>query len=147
MQNEKFVNYYIESLLNHVNDLFQKNISLQVHHRINNETIQEQKEKIESIEKDISHLTVENKLLIDKLFNYENDKAEFARAKDALAHMDTFRNELIRARQELNDANSKHELELAELKQKIPSTIVTYTEPTSTKKIKQKKILKDGGNF
>lgn len=201
MGNEKFVNYYIEGLITTLNDCLIRNISLQANDRISKEAIEEHSKKVESLNGAIDalradlenakkqqidvdnqrHQNLENSIkdhlnTINTL-NQENSqlramKSEYENVKHQVQHVETFRTELTKTREELNnirdgyekkiaDLNSSYESQIKELNDKIDYLQLT---PAKRKKIEEVKkettdistvgvfsgsedILKDGGSF
>ena len=201
MGNEKFVNYYIEGLITTLNDCLIRNISLQANDRISKETIEEHTKKVEGLNGTIDALKVDlesaKKQQTDsdnqRYQNLENSikdhlntintlnqeisqlrtmKSEYENVKHQVQHVDTFRTELIKTREELNnvrvdnekiiaDLTSSYELKIKELNDKIDYLQLT---PAKRKKIEEVKkevtetptldvfsnsedTLKDGGSF
>lgn len=201
MGNEKFVNYYIEGLISTLNDCLIRNISLQANDRISKEAIEGHSTKIESLNGTIDALKVDlensKKQQSDsdnqRYQNLENSikdhlntiaklngevsqlntmKNEYENVKHQVQHVDTFRTELVKTREELDivrndyekkiaDLNGSYELQIKELNEKIDYLQLT---PAKRKKIEEVKkettdtptidvfsgsedILKDGGSF
>lgn len=201
MGNEKFVNYYIEGLITTLNDCLIRNISLQANDRISKETIEEHTKKVEGLNGTIDTLKVDlesaKKQQTDsdnqRYQNLENSikdhlntintlnqeisqlrtmKSEYENVKHQVQHVDTFRTELNKTREELNnvrvdnekiiaDLTSSYELKIKELNDKIDYLQLT---PAKRKKIEEVKkevtetptldvfsnsedTLKDGGSF
>ncbi len=145
MGNEKFVNYYIENLIATMNDCLIRNISLQVNERISKEAIEDQAKVIEDLKDTIGFLQKENqsiqdnKLISDqeKYQNLENSikehldtikglneriteadklKNEYENVKHQVQHVDTFRNELSKTREEFDNSKNNYENTIKDLK-------------------------------
>ncbi len=145
MGNEKFVNYYIENLIATMNDCLIRNISLQVNERISKEAIEDQAKVIEDLKDTIGFLQKENqsiqdnKLISDqeKYQNLENSikehldtikglneriteadklKNEYENVKHQVQHVDTFRNELSKTREEFDNSKNNYENTIKNLK-------------------------------
>ena len=201
MGNEKFVNYYIEGLITTLNDCLIRNISLQANDRISKEIIEEHTKKVEGLDGTINALKVDlesakkqqNDSDNQRYQNLENSikdhvntintlnqeisqlktmKAEYENVKHQVQHVDTFRTELNKTREELNnvrvdnekiiaDLTSSYELKIKELNDKIDYLQLT---PAKRKKVEEVKkevtetptlnvfsnsedTLKDGGSF
>jgi chromosome segregation ATPase len=201
MGNEKFVNYYIEGLITTLNDCLIRNISLQANDRISKEVIEEHSKKVEGLNGTIDALKVDlesaKKQQTDsdnqRYQNLENSikdhlntintlnqeisqlrtmKSEYENVKHQVQHVDTFRTELNKTREELNnvrvdnekiiaDLTSSYELKIKELNDKIDYLQLT---PAKRKKVEEVKkevtetptidvfsnsedTLKDGGSF
>lgn len=121
MQNDKYVNYYIETLTSTLTDCVVRNVSMQASARVNDEILKEQVETIQELQnginelKKVSNNSIENletekNTLIDQL-QKENKKLsqevnelktirlQFETVKGEVKHVETFRNELIKERE------------------------------------------------
>jgi chromosome segregation ATPase len=201
MGNEKFVNYYIEGLITTLNDCLIRNISLQANDRISKETIEEHTKKVESLNGTIDALKVDlesarkqqNEIDNQRYQNLENSikdhlntinrlngeisqlstmKSEYENVKHQVQHVDTFRTELNKTREELNnvrsnyektiaDLTSSYELKIKELNDKIDYLQLTPAKKKKIEEVKKEVIetptldvfsnsedtLKDGGSF
>ena len=152
MGNEKFVNYYIENLIATMNDCLIRNISLQVNERISKEAIEDQVKAIADLKNTIGSLQKENQSLQDskqvsdqeKYQNLENSikehldiikglneriaeadklKNEYENVKHQVQHVDTFRNELTKTREEFDRNKSEYENKINDLKNSYENTI------------------------
>ncbi len=178
MGNEKFVNYYIEGLITTLNDCLIRNISLQANDRISKEAIEEHTKKVDSLNGTIDTLKADlEKAKSDQLNadntryqNLENSikdhlntistlnqeisqlktmKSEYENVKHQVQHVDTFRTELTKTREELNnvrndyekriaDLTSSHEAQIKELNDKID-----YLQLTPAKRKKLEEVKKE----
>ncbi len=178
MGNEKFVNYYIEGLITTLNDCLIRNISLQANDRISKEAIEEHTKKVDSLNGTIDTLKADlEKAKSDQLNadnvryqNLENSikdhlntistlnqeisqlktmKNEYENVKHQVQHVDTFRTELTKTREELNnvrndyekriaDLTSSHEAQIKELNDKID-----YLQLTPAKRKKLEEVKKE----
>ncbi len=138
MGNEKYLNYYIETLTSTMTDCLIRNVSMQANAKITDEVIQEQSKKIEDIlsvlndkQKEIDSLktnktNVENDTINDlnnkikqkdvDLTNLSNEISElrnkyrdYDSIKNQATHVDTFKTELIKAREETNNLRNEYE--------------------------------------
>lgn len=149
MANEKYLNYYIETLTSTMTDCVVRNISMQANAKITDEVVKEQSEKIDALvksnlelQKTIQDLKensesnqskavkeLENKLsesekLVTKLsadVNNLNSKhrteidelitkfRDYDSVKNQAGHVETFKGELVRAREETNQVRSELE--------------------------------------
>ena len=162
MNNEKYINYYVEILTNTLTDAIIRNVSLQANARVTDDVIGELKENFE-----ISNNTIND--LRDKLQNvtttqtrdYENIikghvetigklneqinqlnsvKNEYDSVKHQVQHVDTFRNQLLKSQKEMEDLKSSHEIEVKQLKDKIDYLQLT---PAKRKKIDELNKVSD----
>jgi chromosome segregation ATPase len=157
MSNEKYVNYYIELITNTMQDAVLRNVSLQTNARISDEVINEQSEKIKHLENVIVDLK-EKDNLIDTLRKEINEllviRGDYENIKHQVGHVNTFRNELVKEREEHEKTRSDYETKISELNEKIDYLKLT---PAKRKKIEEEKnnltaittetIEKDGGMF
>ncbi len=152
MANEKYLNYYVETLTSTMTDCVIRNISMQANAKITDEVVKEQSEKIDALvksnlelQKTIQDLKensesnqskavqeLENKLsesekLVTKLsadVNNLNSKhrteidelitkfRDYDSVKNQATHVETFKGELVRAREETNQVRSEFEVKM-----------------------------------
>jgi len=157
MGNEKYLNYYIETLTSTVTDCVIRNVSMQANAKVTDEVIKEQSEKIESLletkaelQKTIQDLknlnsTNENAVVQDlknklgeseKLAtNLRNDINEmttkyrdYDSIKNQSIHVETFKSELIKAREETNKVRAELETKINSLVSENAGKISALTE-------------------
>ena len=138
MGNEKYLNYYIETLTSTMTDCVIRNVSMQANAKITDEVVKEQTEKIDALVKLNSELqetiqnlkqtntTNENNAIQDlknKLAESENLVAkhkqdyeelttkfrDYDSVKNQATHVETFKGELIRDREETNKVRTELE--------------------------------------
>jgi DNA repair exonuclease SbcCD ATPase subunit len=132
MSNEKYVNYYVETMTGVMNDAVMRNISLQANAKISEDIISDQVEKIGQLENQIEQLGLGKDDKYDELqkilsghletiggLNRQVEelnkmKAEYENVKHQVNHVDTFRNELVKEREE-------HQKTRVDLENKIAS--------------------------
>ena len=159
MGNEKYLNYYIEILTSTMNDCVIRNVSMQANAKISEDVIEEQADRIEKLSGTVKELEevnrklregqvasenntitdLKNKLVekdrelsaaSNQISELNNKFRDYDSVKSQVTHMDTFKSELIRAREELtrirgeNDRqidilNKKHEKEKVNLEKQI----------------------------
>ena len=203
MSQEKYVEYYVDIMSKTLQDSIVKSISLQANLKLTENIIKELQEKIEELTSTVdstkkeleSTKTVKNSSdnariqqlqnennehvrVINTLRNQLNDlslvKSEYESVKHQLQHVDTFRNELSKTREELEGVHGKYGSEIEALKKEHENTIkelndqIDYLKltPAKRRKIDEAKaaqvtvdgadleeliisdeILKDGGSF
>jgi len=168
MANEKYLNYYVETLTSTMTDCVIRNISMQANAKITDEVVKEQSEKIDALVKingDLQNtikelqetnasnesttvLELKNKLsesekLITKLgvdINESNSKhrteideliskfRDYDSVKNQAVHVETFKGELIRAREEVNQVRSELENKINSLTSENNGKINAITE-------------------
>jgi len=131
MENNKYVEYYIETLTATMHDAVVRNVSLQANARVSNEVIEEQARKIAEYEQYVENLKTETQEYVDgetgklneQIQNHLNNvtglNSEVSRLKSELAavenvkhqaqHVDTFRNELLKERAEHDKTRNDYE--------------------------------------
>ena len=138
MGNEKYLNYYIETLTTTMTDCVIRNVSMQANAKITDEVVKEQSEKLDALvksnaelQKTIQHLEqskltnenntinelknkvseLEGKLSSQKQEHDEliNKFRDYDSVKNQATHVETFKSELIRARDETNRVRSELE--------------------------------------
>lgn len=152
MASEKYINYYIDTLVSTLTDCVVRNVSLQANAKVTDEVIQDQQKKNAGLEKQIEEL----KLSLDNLQNVKTDtenstiqslqlqlqqkneemgrlnvelnsvaniRRELETAKGQLTHIDNFRNEVVKARNEIKSLTDTYE-------SKIKSLTDTYENQT-----------------
>ena len=136
MGNEKYLNYYIETLTSTMTDCVIRNVSMQANAKITDEVVKEQTEKIDALVKanaelveTVQHLkqtntTNENNIiqeLKNKLAESEglvarhkqdfeeltNKFRDYDSVKNQAGHVDTFKAELIKAREEVSKTRAE----------------------------------------
>ena len=145
MGNEKYLNYYVEILTSTMTDAVIRNISLQSNARVTEDVINEQVEKNNEYEKIIKNL-----------------KNEYENVKHQVGHLDTFRNELNKERENHKQTHNEYKLKIEELNNQIEYLQLT---PAKRKKLDEEKdkdlektnqssvlpliddTTKDGGSF
>jgi len=169
MNNEKYLNYYIETLTGTMTDAIIRNISLQANARVTEELIGEQVKRIEELsameanrnsenETEITNLNSKLENLNKELNELKNQKVEFENVKHQVQHIDTFRSELVKERDLHQKTRLTYDKMIKELKQQIDYLQLT---PAKRKKIDEAKTtktvdvfsneitdtIKDGGSF
>ncbi len=159
MGNEKYLNYYIEILTSTMNDCVVRNVSMQANAKVSEDVIEEQADRIEKLSVALKELEEVNRKLregqtvnenntitdlknklVDKekelsiasnqINELNNKYRDYDSVKNQVNHIDTFKAELIRAREELSrirgenekqidNITKKHEEEKADLQKQI----------------------------
>ena len=138
MANEKYLNYYIETMTSTLTECVVRNISMQANAKITDEVVNEQAEKIDalvnnnnklqeiieelkrnnaSIESnavlDLKNKLSESEKLAEKLNNEMNELTskfrDYDSVKNQATHVETFKGELVRAREETNRVRTELE--------------------------------------
>lgn len=157
MANEKYLNYYIETLTSTMTDCVVRNISMQANAKITDEVVKEQSEKIDSLVKlngdlqntikelkdtntltesttvqDLKNKLSESEKLVTKLTNDVNELTnkfrDYDSVKNQATHVETFKGELVRAREETNRVRSELESRINSLASENTGKITALTE-------------------
>lgn len=164
MQNENYVNYYIETLTSTMTDAIVRNVSLQASNRLHEDIIKEYEKVIGELSnqqnESIESLQNENNRLVDEISSLRQFKSEYENIKHQAQHVDTFRNELIRAREENDVLKKQYESTIHQLNEKIeylqmsPAKRKKYDEQQTQKNFVEEGEInnkntpyKDGGIF
>jgi chromosome segregation ATPase len=168
MQNEKYVNYYIDILANTLNDALLRNISLQANERISKEVIEDYENQLQNLSNEYETIkeeknnseTQEIKSLKDavseltkRLESLKEKEVEYDKTKHQVEHINTFRSELIK----LQKTVEEKEKIISDLNKKIeylqltPAQKRKFDASVAKEKAKESSINKenteDGGSF
>lgn len=165
MSNEKYVNYYVEILTNTLTDAVIRNVSLQANAKVNEDVIKNQAELVENL-KNLENTVQEHVNTINSLKNeiavLNSYKIENENIKSQLQHIDTFRNELLKCREESEKLKEHIEyLQLTPAKRKKIDEQKSFLLKKEQEQINQPKqskaniikqnlpglVVKDGGSF
>lgn len=166
MNNEKFVNVYIDILQKTLSDWLLQNVSLQANNKVTEETLSEQAETIQNLQvmvananKEIDGLkedlqkakddktssessrieNLENAIKdhLNTIANLNTIKSEYENVKHQVQHVDTFRNELVKEREAHETTKTNYEKIIKELKEQIDYLQLT---PAKRKKLEEEKL-------
>ena len=144
MGNDKYINYYIETLTATMTDCVIRNVSMQANAKITDEVVKEQIEKVEVLTKSNDELKqvieelkqnnnkVDNEViqnlkvkvaeselnvsnLTNQLTELNNKYRDYDSVRNQATHVDTFKSELIRAREETNKTRGELEVKINSL--------------------------------
>jgi len=144
MGNDKYINYYIETLTATMTDCVIRNVSMQANAKITDEVVKEQVEKIDVLTKSNDELkrvieefkqninkadneTIQNlkvkvaeselnvSNLTNQLTELNNKYRDYDSVRNQATHVDTFKSELIRAREETNKTRGELEIKINSL--------------------------------
>jgi chromosome segregation ATPase len=184
MDNNKYLNYYVEVLTGTMTDAVIRNISLQANARVTEDVINDQSKKIEELNNSLESIkTGKNQKIESKINNLENSvkghldtinylnvqlselnkmKGEYESIKHQVNHVDTFRNELLKERDEHQKIRKSFENQIKDLNDQIEYLQLT---PAKRKKLEEEKnkpvkvieessvlplteeTIRDGGSF
>jgi DNA repair exonuclease SbcCD ATPase subunit len=157
MGNEKYLNYYIETLTSTVTDCVIRNVSMQANAKVTDDVIKEQSEKIDALTKlnadlqksvqDLKNINTSNEsALVQDLKNklVESEKTatnlrndidqlitkyrDYDSIKNQSTHVETFKSELIKAREETNRVRTELETKVNSLVSENAGKISALTE-------------------
>ena len=191
MSNEKYLNYYVEVLTGTMTDAVIRNISLQANARVTESVINDQVKKNEDLIKQVNLLNDEIKQLKESNQQSENTKItelenkvkghldtinhlniqltelskmknEYENVKHQVNHVETFKKELIKERDDHQKTHEDYKNKIKELNNQIEYLQLTpakrkklegeklkdveITEPSSALPLTED-ITKDGGSF
>ena len=114
MANEKYLNYYIETLTATMTDCVVRNVSMQANQKITDEVVKEQSEKIEAL----INLNEELQETVQelKLTNASNENNVIQDLKNKLAEAEKL---VSKQSTDINELTNKHRVELEELNTKF----------------------------
>lgn len=174
MDNSKFVNYYIETLVSTLNDAIIKNVSYQANSRISEEVVSELESKLDQSNKLIESLRNDLDVARQSRSNEENNhirnlentiqdqvntinrlnteisqlnhiKSEYENSKNNLIHLESFKKQLLESREE--NERLKKDIEFLNL----PPAKRKKLEETKSKETQintlDKNNIEDGGSF
>lgn len=165
MGNEKYLNYYIETLTTTMTDCVIRNVSMQANAKVTDEVIKDQSEKIEellnsnaelqrtiqelrntnsanenTVIQELKNKCIESEKLVTKLNNELAELTTRYRDYDSIknqsTHVETFKSELIKSREETNRVR-------AELETRINSLVAENKQKISEITDENKKIIED----
>ena len=113
MGNEKYLNYYIETLTATMTDCVVRNISMQANQKITDEVVKEQTEKIEALAKVNGELQEAIQQL--KNSNVTNESNAIQELKNKLNEKEQL---VTKQSNDINELNEKHRVELEQLNTK-----------------------------
>jgi chromosome segregation ATPase len=173
MNNENYVNYYVEILTSTMTDAIVRNVSLQANAKVTNEVIEAQSRELDelrsriesssnSVNAQVSQLQEEIKQkhehingLNNQINEFNSLRSEYENVKHQVNHLDTFRNELVKERDSHQKTREEYDKQIAALNKKIEKL-----KPAPVKKVKVEEantlftdstepetIIKDGGSF
>jgi chromosome segregation ATPase len=167
MGNEKYINYYIETLTSTLTDVIIRNVSMQANEKINNEVIENLSKELDTVKTNYDNQTnVINQLQNDNAQN-SGLRNDYESLKSQVANIEIFRNELIKERENHQITRDQHQKTLNEMQSIIDGLNAKIEElqspPAKKKTIKSKPsvldyvqekqdivskdAVKDGGSF
>jgi chromosome segregation ATPase len=160
MNQEKFVNAYVELLNATLTEALQKNLVLQVQKTLADQEFVSYEEKIRDIETRYKELISQRDQEIGNLKGQLNEERrqtaivsnEREEIRKSNQHVDTFKSELLKARAEINSLKESIVLKDSDILEKLSR--ITHLESKNLKKIPSEKTkstaketTKDAGNF
>lgn len=163
MENEKFINYYVEIMTNTLTDAVVRNISLQTNAKITEDVIKE----LEKVIKDNNEIFEERERLLqeviedhkntivhlnDEIANLNTMRNQYESVLHQTQHLDTFRTQLIETRAELDKQHDAYESKIKELNERIEYLQLTPAKKKKVDEMKQldpqtETVIEDGGSF
>jgi chromosome segregation ATPase len=165
MSNENYLNHYVEILTSTMTDVIVRNISLQANARVTEEVVEEQAKRIEelsvieanrnaetsaevtNLNGTIANLNTTIASLNAELNDLRSQRGEFEAVKSQAKHVDTFRNELVKAQETIKELNEQIEyLQLTPAKRKKIDD-AKQTKTVDVFSAESTDTIKDGGSF
>lgn len=165
MSNENYLNHYVEILTSTMTDVIVRNISLQANARVTEEVVEEQAKRIEelsvieanrnaetsaevtNLNGTIANLNTTIASLNAELNDLRSQRGEFEAVKSQAKHVDTFRNELVKAQETIKGLNEQIEyLQLTPAKRKKIDD-AKQTKTVDVFSAESTDTIKDGGSF
>ena len=156
MNEQNYINHYVEILTSTMTEAVIRNVSLQAQTKVINEVVENQSKQLDDLNNTINNLKDEINSLKNQNSDFNNMKNAYDSAQNQLSHLDTFRNELIKEREEHQQTKKDYETKIADLNQKIEKLKPTPTKKTKVapvqtpiieKLIESNTVIKDGGTF
>lgn len=152
MSDANYINHYVEVLTSTMTDAIIRNVSLQAQTKVLNEVVENQSKQLDDANNYINNLKDDMRILKGGNNSYDDMKVAYDNAQNQLAHFDTFRNELIKERNEHQKTRDSYEKQIALLNKKLEKL-----KPTPAKKVKEEEVaipqveenttIEDGGSF
>lgn len=165
MNQEKFVNYYVELLTNTITESVQKNLVLQTEKRVLDQTLKDSTEAFKKRESELENSLRDRQNEVESL---RHQLADMRKQKDVVVsqtdelrkninHLETFKNEILKERKE----NERLNEEIVKLKSELANAVEKYQEaiqpklfePLTIKEVKKKRkentleTVEDAGSF
>ena len=152
MNEQNYINHYIEVLTSTMTDAIVRNVSLQAQTKVLNEVVENQSLQLDEANGKIDGLKNDMQALKGGNNSYDDMKVAYDNALNQLTHFDTFRSELIKERNEHQNTRDAYEKQIVALNKKLEKL-----KPAPAKKSKEeevvvteseeKTIIEDGGSF
>jgi hypothetical protein len=165
MSNENYLNHYVEIMTSTMTDVIVRNISLQANARVTEEVVEEQAKRIQELSvieanrnaetsvevtrlnDTIANLNTTIANLNNELGDLRSQRGEFESVKNQAKHVDTFRNELVKAQATIKELNEQIEyLQLTPAKRKKIDD-AKQTKTVDVFSAESTDTIKDGGSF
>ena len=165
MSNENYLNHYVEIMTSTMTDVIVRNISLQANARVTEEVVEEQAKRIQELSvieanrnaetsvevtrlnDTIANLNTTIANLNNELSDLRSQRGEFESVKSQAKHVDTFRNELVKAQATIKELNEQIEyLQLTPAKRKKIDD-AKQTKTVDVFSAESTDTIKDGGSF
>jgi len=165
MSNENYLNHYVEIMTSTMTDVIVRNISLQANARVTEEVVEEQAKRIQELsvieanrnaETDVEFTRLNDTIanlnttianLNNELSDLRSQRGEFESVKSQAKHVDTFRNELVKAQATIKELNEQIEyLQLTPAKRKKIDD-AKQTKTVDVFSAESTDTIKDGGSF
>ena len=151
MSDANYINHYVEVLTTTMTDAIIRNVSLQAQTKVLNEVVENQSKQLDEAYTTINGLKDEIRNIQKGNNSYDDMKVAYENAQNQLSHLDTFRNELIKERNDHQKTRDDYESQIAILNKKIeklkPTPVKKVKEEVVVPAVEENTIIKDGGSF
>jgi len=151
MSDANYINHYVEVLTTTMTDAIIRNVSLQAQTKVLNEVVENQSKQLDEAYTTINGLKDEIRNIQKGNNSYDDMKVAYENAQNQLSHLDTFRNELIKERNDHQKTRDDYESQIAILNKKIeklkPTPVKKVKEEVVLPAVEENTIIKDGGSF
>jgi chromosome segregation ATPase len=151
MSDANYINHYVEILTTTMTDAIIRNVSLQAQTKVLNEVVENQSKQLDEAYTTINGLKDEIRNIQKGNNSYDDMKVAYENAQNQLSHLDTFRNELIKERNDHQKTRDDYESQIATLNKKLeklkPTPVKKVKEEVVLPAVEENTIIKDGGSF
>jgi len=151
MSDANYINHYVEVLTTTMTDAIIRNVSLQAQTKVLNEVVENQSKQLDEAYNTINGLKDEMNEIRKGNNSYDDMKVAYKNAQNQLSHLDTFRNELVKERNDHQKTRDDYESQIATLNKKLeklkPTPVKKVKEEVVLPAVEENTIIKDGGSF
>ena len=124
MNDERYTKHYVKILNNTITETLLRNIQMQAQAEFVDELVGELNNENESLRKQIQELSEQIQEKINQIDQFNIDNSELEKFRYQVHHIDTFRNELEKAREQLKQQQVEFDKKTEEVSKKYTSQII-----------------------